>query len=63
MFCFALMVTCAVNEYNLLKRCVRAQRKMQDEHRLFVQVMMSRRILTKEEAKAIVEEKLSNTSS
>jgi len=33
---------------------------MQDEHKLFVQVMMSRRILTKEEAKEIAEEKLSS---
>ena len=36
------------------------QQMMQDEHRLFVQVMMSRRILTKEDAKEIVEEKLSS---
>ena len=33
---------------------------MQDEHRLFVQVMISKRILTKEEAKETVEEKLSS---
>ena len=36
------------------------QQMMQNKHRLFVQVMMSRRILTKEEAKEIVEEKLSS---
>ena len=36
------------------------QQTMQNEDRLFVQVMMSRRILTKEDAKEIVEEKLSS---